>query len=83
MKERKQVKSKKGTASTPKLRRNSLAEFFAKSRLRGSGVVIPRIGDLRVPDFGTSENKQEEVLSLFGTIDYDENYDYKKERKKR
>jgi Arc/MetJ family transcription regulator len=27
--------------------------------------------------------RQQEILELFGTIDYDENYDYKKERQKR
>ncbi|MCK5690926.1 type II toxin-antitoxin system VapB family antitoxin [Myxococcota bacterium] len=27
--------------------------------------------------------EQEKVLSLFGTIDYDEDYDYKKQRKKK
>jgi Arc/MetJ family transcription regulator len=25
--------------------------------------------------------KQQRILSLFGTIDYDENYDYKRERR--
>jgi Arc/MetJ family transcription regulator len=27
--------------------------------------------------------KQQRILSLFGTIDYDETYDYKQERRKR
>ena len=27
--------------------------------------------------------KQLEIVSLFGTIDYDENYDYKRERKRK
>jgi Arc/MetJ family transcription regulator len=27
--------------------------------------------------------KQQKILSLFGTIDYDEAYDYKRERRKR
>jgi len=27
--------------------------------------------------------KQKDIISLFGKIDYDDNYDYKKERKKR
>ena len=27
--------------------------------------------------------KQMEIVSLFGTIDYDENYDYKAERKRK
>jgi Arc/MetJ family transcription regulator len=27
--------------------------------------------------------KQQQILSLFGTIDYDPNYDYKQERRKR
>jgi Bacterial antitoxin of type II TA system, VapB len=27
--------------------------------------------------------KQLEILKLFGTIDYDENYDYKRERKRK
>ena len=26
-------------------------------------------------------HKQSELMNLFGTIDYDENYDYKKQRK--
>ena len=27
--------------------------------------------------------KQQEILSLFGKMDYDKNYDYKRERRKR
>jgi Bacterial antitoxin of type II TA system, VapB len=27
--------------------------------------------------------KQQRIVSLFGTIDYDENYDYKRERKRK
>jgi Arc/MetJ family transcription regulator len=27
--------------------------------------------------------KQQQILSLFGTIDYNESYDYKRERRKR
>lgn len=27
--------------------------------------------------------RQQEILSLFGTIEYDKNYDYKRERRKR
>jgi len=32
---------------------------------------------------GAGTSRQEDILSLFGTIDYDSSYDYKRERRTR
>lgn len=79
---RKNSVSKKSGAKRPNSREGSLAEFLAKSPLRGSGIQFPRVkGSLRAPDLDLA--RRNEILSLFGTIEYDEEYDYKKERQKR
>jgi hypothetical protein len=57
-----------------------MINWFA--RLRNSAIIAQRRRQsLPLSLKYIQRRKQQRILSLFGTIDYDENYDYKRERR--